>query len=360
VPAALSQLSGEVAVGAQHAGLRALDLFLGVMLNPFLHGRGEAGSGPALAFAPERQPLPRDIADAYAAAMPVKAPAAPPSFERRWSVWGSAYGGTSRTDGDALTGSHDTRANAYGFAIGVDHRLTPGTIVGFALAGGGTSWSLSSGLGTGRSDMFQAGVYGSHRFGAAYVSAAAAYTGHDASTSRLLTLVGPGQLNADFTAQSFGGRIEGGYRWLTAFAGVTPYAAAQVLSVRTPGTSETGTAAAFALAYASRTTTATRSELGVWLDRSTLVNPDTAPTLRARAAWAHDFNDDRQIAASFQALPLSGFTVFGASPASDQALVSAAAELRLRSGWSFALKGDGEFASHTRTYSGTGVARYTW
>ena len=56
-PAALNartQISGEVATGAQQAGLRAMDLFLGVMLNPFLHGRGETAmaGGPALAFAP--------------------------------------------------------------------------------------------------------------------------------------------------------------------------------------------------------------------------------------------------------------------------------------------------------------------
>ena len=52
---------------------------------------------------------------------------------------------------------------AYGFAAGADYRVAPGTVVGFALAGGGTNWSLAGGLGTGNSDAFQAGVYGSHR-----------------------------------------------------------------------------------------------------------------------------------------------------------------------------------------------------
>ena len=107
-------------------------------------------------------------------------------------------------------------------------------------------------------------------------------------------------------------------------------------------------------------TTATRTELGLWFDRSVLLNPDAALTLRARAAWAHDFDDERDIAASFQTLPLASFTVFGASPAQDYALLSGAAELRLRNGWSFALKGDAELAGRTQTLSGNGTLKYAW
>jgi outer membrane autotransporter protein len=194
------------------------------------------------------------------------------------------------------------------------------------------------------------------------VSAALAYTWHDASTTRTITLPAAGGLNADFHAQSFGARAEGGYRVATPFAGVTPYGALQVLSVRTPDYTETGSpgAAAFALSYAAKSITATRSELGLWFDRQFWTAPDAALTLRGRLAWAHDFNTDRNIAATFQTLPLASFTVNGASPAQDFALVSAAAELRLRNGWSFAAKGDAELADRTQTYSGTGVLRYAW
>jgi hypothetical protein len=41
---------------------------------------------------------------------------------------------------------------------GLDYRVAPGTVVGFALAGGGTGWSLAQNLGSGGSDAFQAGV----------------------------------------------------------------------------------------------------------------------------------------------------------------------------------------------------------
>ena len=39
--------------------------------------------------------------------------------------------------------------------IAVDYRLSPDTVVGFALGGGGTNWNLSQGLGSGKSDAFQ-------------------------------------------------------------------------------------------------------------------------------------------------------------------------------------------------------------
>jgi hypothetical protein len=65
---ALSQLSGEAATGAQQSAFQLGSQFLGLMLDPFVDGRGGAGgsSGGALGFAPEREPLPDDIAMAYA------------------------------------------------------------------------------------------------------------------------------------------------------------------------------------------------------------------------------------------------------------------------------------------------------
>src|SRR6516165_1535742 len=159
---ALDQLSGEPATGAQKVGFQLTDQFLNVMLDPFVDGRSGVGGAdhPALGFAPERETMPPDIAHAYASVF--KAPLAPvPVYEPRWTAWGGAYGGSNRTTGDlAVIGSHDLSARAVGFAAGLDYRLTPDTVVGFALAGGGTDWSLAQGLGGGKSDAFQAGVYG--------------------------------------------------------------------------------------------------------------------------------------------------------------------------------------------------------
>ena len=182
---ALSQLSGEAATGGQQVAFQMTNQFLGLMLDPFVDGRsGTTGAaGPAIAFAPEREDVPDDVALAYAAVL--KAPPKTLSFEQRWSAWGGAYGGSNRTSGDpAVLGSHDLSAAWRGFAGGLDYRVTPNTVVGVALAGGGTSWSLANGLGGGKSDAFQAGVYGATRWGAAYVAAALSFTNHWMSTDR--------------------------------------------------------------------------------------------------------------------------------------------------------------------------------
>jgi len=357
---ALDQLSGEAATGAQKVGFQLTDQFLNLMLDPFVDGRSGVGGAdhPALGFAPERETMPPDIARAYASVF--KAPAAPaPVYEPRWTAWGGAYGGSNRTTGDlAITGSHDLSARAVGFAAGLDYRLTPDTVAGFALAGGGTDWSLSQGLGGGKSDALQAGVYGATRSGPAYLAAAFAFANHWMSTDRFA--VGD-HLTANFNAQSYGGRLEGGYRFATIYGGITPYAAIQGQSFHTPGYTETDTIAnGFGLAFASRDATDTRSELGARFDRVLAVYSNAVLALRGRVAWAHDRVNDPTLVPAFQALPGASFIVNGATPAKNSALTSAGTELRLANGVTLLAKFDGEFSSHSSTYAGTGTIRYRW
>jgi uncharacterized protein with beta-barrel porin domain len=357
---ALSQLSGEAATGAQQVGFQMTNQFLSLMLDPFVDGRsGMAGAnGPALGFAPEREELPEDVALAYAKVL--KAPPKPASFEQRWSVWGAGYGGSNRTTGDpAVVGSHDLAARIAGGTAGLDYQLSRDSVVGFALAGGGTSWGLEQGLGGGKSDAFQAGVYGATRWGPAYLAAAFAYTNHWMSTDRF-AFAGD-HLTASFNAQSFGGRVESGYRFATFYGGLTPYAAIQAQNFHTPSYTETDlNGGGFALGFNARNATDTRSELGGRFDRLLLLNPEAALTLRARVAWAHDWISDPTLAALFQTLPGASFIVNGATPAKNSALTSAGAELRLANGVTLLGKFDGEFASHSSTYAGTGTVRYRW
>jgi uncharacterized protein with beta-barrel porin domain len=207
---ALSQLDGEAATGAERGAFQIMTQFLGLMLDPFVDGRGGGFGGGAIGFAPEQQAtLPPDIALAYASIL-TKAPPQP-SFDQRWTAWGTAYGGSNRANGDpAVVGSSNVTAQTFGFAAGMDYHVTPNTILGFALAGGGTNWGLASGLGTGRSDAAQAGVYGITYAGPAYLAGALAFTNHWFTTSR--SALGD-QLTANFDGQSYGARLEGGYRF---------------------------------------------------------------------------------------------------------------------------------------------------
>ncbi len=157
-------------------------------------------------------------------------------------------------------------------------------------------------------------------------------------------------------------RIEGGYRVATPWLGITPYGAAQVQSIFLPGRGETATSGSpqFALNFASQTATTTRTELGTWLDRSTLLDRGALMTLYGRVAWAHDFGNGPTASAIFQALPGSNFVVNGAVPARDGVLATGGAMYKLANGWSFLAKFDGEFSSTTSVYSGTGMVRKTW
>jgi len=362
---ALMQLDGAVQTDAEKGAFALMNQFLGLMLDPFVDGRfGTTGGGP-IGFAPDEQAnFPPDIALAYASVLkaPASSVAAAQPFSQRWTAWGSAFGASSTAQGNAAIGSNNVTATDYGFAGGMDYHLTPSTLYGFALAGAGTNWNLAQGLGTGRSDAFQAGVYGKSYWGPAYVAAALAFTNNWFSTNR--TALGD-DLTARFAGQSYGGRLETGYRYGVpvgggAAAGVTPYAAIQTQWFHTPTYSETDlSGGGLGLTYSAMTANDTRSELGARFDDPTLLN-GMPLILRARLAWAHDWVSNPSLDAVFQSLPGSSFIVNGATPPKDSALTSAGAQYFLSPSWSFTAKFDGEFASSSQTYGGSGTLRYTW
>ncbi len=354
---ALAQLSGEANTAAQTASFSMMTSFLGLMVDPTAQGRGGSGGGAGNAFASEGgDGLPPDIALAYASVLKRPPPLAP--FEQRWTAWGQGFGGYNKTNGDASAGTNTVTATAYGVAGGLDYHVTPDTVAGFALAGSGSNWSLAQNLGTGRSDLLQGGVYGTTHFGPAYISASLAITNHWMTTNRIAPL--GDQLTAKFNAQSYGARIEGGYRYGVSTIGVTPYAALQTQLFHTPGYSETDlNGGGFGLSYAASNPTDTRSELGARFDNLQVVN-NMPLVLRARLAWAHDWVSSPTLTSTFQALPGASFVVNGAGTPANSALTSAGAELFLTPHWSVAGRFDAEFASASQTYAGTGTVRYSW
>jgi uncharacterized protein with beta-barrel porin domain len=373
-PAGLTQASGEVATGAQQTTFDAANLFLGLLTDPFMAGRGApagggAGASPfaaddadALAYADiGRKPRTASGLDTYAAVYR-KAPLRQ-LYEPRWSVWAAGFGGTQTTDGNSTLGSNTATSRIAQAAVGADYWFSPDTVAGFALAGGGNSFSVANG-GTGRSDMFQAGAFVRHNVGPAYVTGALAYGWQDVTTDRIVTVTGADHLHARFDANSYSGRLEGGYRivapW-TGGVGLTPYAAAQFTTFDLPAYAEQAISGTntFALSYASKSVTATLSELGLRADKSFSLT-DAILTLRGRATWAHNFDPARSISATFQTLPGASFVVNGAAQTRDAALTSASAEVKFASGLSLAATFEGELSDVTASYAGKGIVRYAW
>lgn len=362
----LTQLSGEAATGTQQGTFNAMDKFVGLLNDPFSSERsfGQPRAS-AMGYARDRETSPQEAThrsadavhrDAYAA---IAGKAPPPAVPARpWSVWAAGYGGTQSTNGDAIVGSNNIGANIAGSAAGVDHRISPDTLVGFGLGGAATNFSLANGLGGGRSEMFQAGVYGRSGFGNAYLAGAMAYGWQDVTTDRSALLTG---LRANFDANSISGRIEAGYRHAGSLGTLIPYAAGQFTTLFLPDYTEQPVTGdnTFALSYRAKDVTAPRSELGLRAETRFGIK-DATLNLRGRAAWAHNFSSERSVGAFFQVVPAASFVVNGAAQAPDLALVTLSAETRWTNGFSLTAAFDGEFSAVANSYTGKGIVRYQW
>ncbi|MDB5581857.1 MAG: Type Va secretion system autotransporter protein, partial [Bradyrhizobium sp.] len=355
---------GENHTQAQHGAFQLGNSYLSLLTDPFSTNR--VGTTGPMGYAAEKK-VPAAVAAANA--MVTKAP--PIIYSPRWDVWGAAFGGSSNARGEFVatpaigTSAVDTRV--YGIAAGADYRYAPDSLIGFSLAGGNINWSLSgAGLGSGSSDAFMAGIYGRHTHGPAYVSGALTYTNYWMRTDRVAAIGLPDQLRADFNAESWGGRLEAGYRvpgnWLA--IQWTPYGAIQGQSFHTPGYGEVAVVGsnAFALNFAARTATAVRGEVGLRTDKVFAIDKGSQFNVFGKVAYAHDEVSDPNLSANFTTLGAGGtpFTVFGTRPSRDLLLSTSGAEWRLANGISIMAKFDSEYGERTRTYYGTGRLRYTW
>src|SRR4029077_1964055 len=129
-------------------------------------------------------------------------------------------------------------------------------------------------------------AYVRHTSGPTYISAALAYGWQDITTDRLRAPARIDHLRAEFNANAWSGRMEGGYRFVapwTGGIGLTPYAAGQFTTFELPAYAEgvVSGASTFALSYAAKSVTDTRTELGLRTDKSFAMQ-DAILTLRGR------------------------------------------------------------------------------
>ena len=108
-PNALTQFSGETATGSQQTTFDAMNLFLGLLTDPFIAGRGDMRSERRARFAADdaRMPMRRAQArqgerEAYARSI-AKAPVLATS-SNAGTCGRAAYGGSQTTDGNATVG----------------------------------------------------------------------------------------------------------------------------------------------------------------------------------------------------------------------------------------------------------------
>jgi outer membrane autotransporter protein len=365
-PNALSQLSGEGITAAQNAAFATGRMFDSLMMDQGAFWRsGETADSEGVTY--------REAPLAYAAEKKKPTPAAfkalkapPLAYQpRNWRVWTGGFGGVQSFNGDAIVGSADARTSAAGGAMGFDYQVDPTRLVGVAVGGSESHFSVPDRATSGNLLGGHVGAYGVATWGALYAAGILSYSRFDNDVRRTIAGVGPTETaTGRFASDLFGARLEVGRSYALQWLNVTPFAAVQTSTLWQRGFTETSTAAGLpgilGLTSQSQTTTSLPTFLGVQLDTRLALANGTVWSPFLRAAWVHEFNPDRSIANSFVSIPGTLFAVDGARAWSDALKVNAGTRVALNQSTSLFASFDGEFANSGQSYAGRGGIRFSW
>jgi outer membrane autotransporter protein len=279
------------------------------------------------------------------------------------SAWASALGGLGSVlgDGNASTLTY----NFGGAAAGIDYRLDPRFLVGLGVGyTHGTQW-VNSFMGQGWSDNVSVAAYGSFTQAGFYADALAGYGYYNNQLQRQILIPGLAQRTATGStgANQFLGQVETGYKlgvYAPAAATITPFGRFQISSVTQNAFSESG-AQSLSLNVAQQTTNSQRSTIGADLGSSIGIGNEHTIDFAVRLGWMHEFaNVARPITAAFAGAPGNSFTVFGATPLRNSAVVGLQATTHLAAATQVYLRYDGEIATGTDNHALNVGVRITW
>ena len=331
-PWALNQISGQPIANFGTANVANNVLFMNALGQQMALARGGQGSG-------QRQALSQ--------ACEIEACDGVSPF----SVWGSVLGGLGNVLGNG--NSSTFTYNLGGAAAGIDYRIDPRFLIGLS-AGytSGTQW-VDSFMGKGWSNAVSVAAYGSFTQSNVHVDALAGYAYSNNQLQQYIAIPGlqPRQANGSTGANQFLGQVETGYRigiYAPAMATVTPFARFQASSINQAGFTEWG-ADSLDLNVASQTTTSLRTTLGA--DLAGTIGP---VAMALRLGWLHEYADvSRPMTAAFAGAPTQSFTVYGASPQRDSAVLGFSASAGIADGASVYLRYDGEVGAVANNQAAT-------
>jgi outer membrane autotransporter protein len=353
-PDALSQLSGEGITAAQNTAFASGTMFDALLMDQGAFWRsGEAADSNGVTF--------RD------APLVSKGPKIPPPVyqPRTWRVWTGGFGGVQSFNGDAVIGSADTRTAVAGGAMGFDYQVDPTRLVGVAVGGSESHFSVPDRTTSGDAVGGHMGAYGVATWGALYAAGLVSYSRFDNWTTRTIAGIGPTETaTGSFASDLLGARLEIGRTYALPRFNITPFAALQGSTLWERGFTESSTAGGLpgilGLTYQSQTVTSLPTFLGVQLDTRWAFANGTVWSPFVRAAWVHEFSPDRSITGSFVSVPNTLFTVDGARAWSNALKVNAGSRITLNRYASLFASFDGEFSNSGHSYGGRGGARFSW
>jgi len=279
-----------------------------------------------------------------------------------FSVWGSALGGVGSVNGDynASTATY----NFGGAAVGIDYRLDPRFLVGLAASyTAGNLW-VNGFPGKGWSNNVGVAAYGSFTQGGFYADLLGGYAYYGNQLQRQITISGLQRTAWGSTgANQALGQVETGYRFgVYAPAGATlaPFARLQGSSVTQNGFTESG-AQSLNLNVQQQTTNSLRTLFGLDLAGAVPLGSDRTLDVGLRLGWQHEFGStQRPITAALSGAPFAAFTVYGATPQPDSAVVSLRAGTSIAAATQLYLRYDGDIGSGTDNHAFNLGVRISW
>jgi outer membrane autotransporter protein len=345
-PQALNQISGQPYADFGTVNVQGSTLFMnavGQQLSAARGGVGGSGQRQALAQA-------CDAEACDAATGP-------------WGVWVSGLGGFGNVLGNG--NSQTLTYNFIGTAAGIDYRVTPNVLLGVAAGYTyGQQW-VDSFFGKGWSNTLNVTAYGSFTLDGFYADALAGYAYSNNQLQRQLFIPGlQGRTaNGSAGANQFLGQLETGYRIgvfaLTATT-VTPFARLQLASVNQAAFQEWG-ASSLSLNVAQQTTNSVRTTFGADLAASFGLGNQRTLDMGVRVGWLHEYADTgRPMTAAFAGAPANGFTVYGATPQRDSAVIGLRASSYVADATQLYFRYDGELGGGSDNHVFNVGVRLSW
>ena len=344
-PAALNAISGQPYADFGTLNVQGAVLFMNALGQQMAAARGGAAAGG------QRQALAQacEIENCDAAGP--------------WGVWASALGGLGSVAGNG--NSSTMTYNFGGGAAGIDYRVDPRFLVGIGAGYTAANQWVDSFMGRGWSDSVSVAAYGSFTQGGFYADALAGYAYYNNQMQRQILIPGL-QLrtaNGSTGANQFLGQVEAGYKlgvYAPALATLTPFGRFQTSSVTQNAFSEWG-ANSLSLNVAQQTTNSVRTTFGADLAGAIGLGDTRTLDLALRLGWQHEFADTgRPITAAFAAAPANAFTVYGATPQRDAAIIGFLASTSIAAATSVYLRYDGAIGNGTDNHTLNVGVRMTW
>ena len=312
---ALNQLSPEVYAGLTDVSLGGVNLYNGTMLNRLgqLRGTGQVASGQS----GQRY---ADNWNTMTDSGPVLANVPAPSRNTDgWSTW--ARGFSVFADHESTSKQLGFDYNTVGMAAGMDNTLNENLALGFSLGAARTDVNYSGVNSDTDVDTRHLGVYGTYSTDKYYIDASLSYALNSYDTDRSIVIGAvTKQATSDHDADDYSVYVGGGCFHKLGDWGLVPTMSLQYAYHDEEGFSEKG-AGGLNLKVSSFDADSFISRLGFRLGRMfeagyMKIFPEVS------IQWAHEFGDtDRQVIARFAGNPAGSFTVNGAEPNRDSALV---------------------------------------